>query len=151
MNPIRGRTDHSPEYNSWRSMKERCHRPKSKDYHLYGGKGVKVCDRWLGVTGFCNFLSDMGKRPTGTTLDRIDNDGNYEPENCRWATAAEQGANTCRVRLVTISGETKSIRAWCKYFGINYGTVNSRLGDGWPTIKAITTPKGRRGVVVNVA
>jgi hypothetical protein len=77
-------------YYVWKSMKDRCFRQKCKDYPYYGGRGITVCDRWL---KFENFLADMGERPDGTSIDRIDNDGNYEPSNCRWATWSEQMKN----------------------------------------------------------
>lgn len=77
----------SREYKTWQGMKDRCSRSKASNYKYYGARGIKVCDRWL---KFENFLADMGKRPLGTTLDRIDTDGNYEPKNCRWATATQQ-------------------------------------------------------------
>lgn len=83
----------TPEYRSWNSMKQRCRLPTMPNYHLYGGRGIKVCDRWLGSDGFNNFLADMGPRPKGHTLDRIDVDGNYTPENCRWADAKTQAQN----------------------------------------------------------
>jgi hypothetical protein len=79
------------EYKSWQSMKERCSNPKNNRWYLYGGRGIKVCDRWL--NSFQNFFNDMGIRPKGTTIDRINSDGNYEPSNCRWATLSEQNKN----------------------------------------------------------
>lgn len=83
----------TPEYKSWKAMKERCRNESAPNYHLYGGRGITVCDRWLGDDGFINFLADMGARPEGSTLDRKDTNGNYEPSNCRWSTASEQAKN----------------------------------------------------------
>ena len=88
---VYGKTKHSPTYNTWHGMKNRCDNPRQQAYKYYGGRGIKVCDRWF--LSFENFLEDMGERPKGTTLDRIDNDENYEPGNCRWITQKEQLKN----------------------------------------------------------
>ena len=95
----------SPEYISWQSMRTRCLNPKEKRWYLYGGRGIKICDRWLLVdgVGFKNFLEDMGPRPEGKTLDRFPNvNGNYEPNNCRWATPKEQAGNQRKHGLIGI-------------------------------------------------
>jgi hypothetical protein len=83
----------TPEYRSWKAMLERCRNPNAPNYHLYGGRGISICDRWLGADGFVNFHADMGDRPEGQTLDRIDTNGDYTPENCQWATAKQQSNN----------------------------------------------------------
>lgn len=89
----------TPTYYSWSAMRYRVFNPHHQDYHRYGGRGIKVCDRWLGNNGFKNFYSDMGERPTGLTIDRINNDGNYTPDNCRWATRKEQSQNSSVTKL----------------------------------------------------
>lgn len=86
----------TPTYRSWRSMGSRCYNPKDTSYRYYGGRGITVCKRWQGEHGFENFLADMGERPKGRSLDRRDVNGNYEPDNCRWATPKEQGENKRR-------------------------------------------------------
>lgn len=84
----------TPEHKAWLNMRHRCSNPNEKAYKDYGGRGIKVCDRWTGVDGFNNFLEDMGEKPTPKhTIDRIDSNGNYEPQNCRWITLAEQQRN----------------------------------------------------------
>lgn len=88
-----GSRGQSPTYQSWRAMKARCLRPQSRDYPRYGGRGIGIDARWLGREGFVNFLADMGPRPEGLTIDRIDNDQGYGPGNCRWSTSAEQRHN----------------------------------------------------------
>lgn len=87
----------SPTWYSWTSMKTRCKNPKATQYELYGGRGIQVCERW---EKFENFLEDMGERPPGKSLDRIDANGNYEPSNCRWATKKEQGQNKRKTRMI---------------------------------------------------
>jgi hypothetical protein len=130
----------TPEYASWKEMKRRCYNPRYREYHLYGGRGITICDRWR--TSFVNFLADMGKRPfPEASIDRINNAGNYEPGNCRWSTRLEQGQNTRKVRLLTFNGETMCLRAWARRIGITKRTLSVRLERGWPLDKALTTPR----------
>lgn len=130
-------------YKAWHAMLERCNNPNNKFYSYYGGRGIKVCDRWH---AFENFASDMGPREPGMTIDRVDNNGNYEPDNCRWASRKTQQNNRRACRMVTLRGKTQSLTMWCEELGIPRGTVRSRLNRGWDLIKAITEPvKARRG------
>ena len=122
-------------YQTWIKMKARCHNHKSSSYHNYGGRGIKVCDRWL--KSFENFYEDMGDRPEGMTLDRIDNDGDYSPENCRWATSSEQARNTRNTKWYTINGVEMCLTDWCKHYGIHITTVRSRLMRGETITEAL--------------
>ena len=125
------------EYTNWKEMKRRCYNPRYKEYHLYGGRGITICDRWR--TSFVNFLADMGKRPfPEASIDRINNNGNYEPDNCRWATKLEQGQNTRKARMITYNGETLCLREWARRIGITHRTLSVRLKRGWPLEKALT-------------
>ena len=118
----------SPEYLSWAAMRSRCQNPKDKTYHLYGGAGVTVCQRW---SKFTAFLADMGPRPEGTTLDRWPNKfGNYEHGNCKWATYREQAANTKKNLLVTVRGRTLNLADWSRLVGVSYQTLHWRLKHG---------------------
>ena len=108
------------EYNSFRGMRERCSNPKAIQYRDYGARGIAVCARW---SVFDNFVEDMGLRPPGLTLDRINNEGNYCRENCRWLTPVAQGANTRVNQNVTFNGVTKNAKQWSRDTGIAYGTI----------------------------
>jgi hypothetical protein len=125
----------TPEWNSWRAMIERCSNPKHVTWLRYGGRGITVCERW---TSFENFLADMGPRPTRRhSLDRIDGDGNYEPGNCRWATASEQARNRRSARLLTIGGETLCLDDWAKRSGLPVSTIHDRIRRGWSPERAV--------------
>lgn len=128
---------HTPTHNTWRGMVERCRNRNHQMYRLYGGRGIKVCERWL---TFGNFLADMGEKPIGRSLDRINNNGNYEPENCRWATRLEQARNASTNRLLTYNGKTQNVPEWAEEIGMLADTLHMRLHRGWPTDRALTTP-----------
>jgi hypothetical protein len=130
----------SPTYKSWVAMRQRCSVPHNPAYPRYGGRGIGVCDRWQ---SFENFLADMGDRPEGMSLDRIDTNGNYEPGNCRWATPKQQARNTRRSRLVTAFGQTKPLSQWAEEFGMHRTTLRSRLAWGWDAERAIREPRSR--------
>lgn len=135
----------SPIYGIWRSMRSRCENPKDAAFHNYGGRGITVCDRWQ---SFENFLADMGERPAGMSLDRIDNDSGYAPENCRWASRARQARNSRQARLLTVDGETLALADWSDRFGVKIGTIWARVAKGWPAEAAVKTPPvtNRKGV-----
>jgi hypothetical protein len=116
-------------YNSWKGMKERCHNPKHKDYHSYGGKGIKVCALFQRYDSFEEWAKNNGYR-NGLTIDRINNDADYCPENCRWSTHAEQSLNTSKNLIVNINGEEKPLILWVQNTNLNYGTVRSRYRNG---------------------
>ncbi len=121
-------------YNSWRAMLNRCRLVKNNMYYLYGGRGITVCERWM---KFENFISDMGARPEGCFIDRINNDGNYEPSNCRWATAKEQSRNQRTNRMITAMGKTMCVAAFAEEVGVGASTILYRLNRGIPAAKAI--------------
>lgn len=128
-------------YSAWHGMLSRCTNPNHIAYRLYGARGVSVCARWR---KFAAFYEDMGARPRGCTLDRIDNARGYEPGNCRWATAAEQARNTRRNNWLTLNGERLTLTDWCNRYGVNTGTVRARLRFGWSHEEALTTPPNMR-------
>lgn len=122
---------------SWRLMRARCFNPTCKDFRNYGGRGITVCKRW---ELFSNFLADLGEQPRGLSLDRINNDGNYEPGNCRWATRAQQARNTRRNRVFTVRGITACMTDLCVSFHISQPTVWRRIERGWPIERAFLEP-----------
>jgi hypothetical protein len=119
------------EYEIWAGMRKRCYNQRDKLYPYYGGRGIRMCDSWY--DSYIAFLSDMGRSPSPKhSLDRIDNDGNYEPGNVRWATRSEQMLNTRRNRLVTFAGVTLPLKAWCDLLGVNYKKAHNRIVKlGW--------------------
>jgi hypothetical protein len=119
----------TPIYGLWEGMIARCYRQSAINYHIYGGRGIFVCDRWL---SFENFYADMGDRPNGLSLERKDNDGPYSPENCTWATRTEQSNNTRRNVRLTFNGETLTITQWSSCLGIDISTIRSRIKRGMP-------------------
>lgn len=122
-------------YKSWEAMKNRCSNIRSPYYPRYGGRGIIVCDRWL---SYLNFLEDMGERPEGTTLDRIDNDGNYEPDNCRWIALSAQQNNRKDTRKFTINGVTKTFLEWRQESTIKPSTITQRYYVyGWSIERAL--------------
>ena len=114
-----------PNYGSWLNMKDRCLRKNNPFFSRYGGRGIEICERWK--SSFRAFCEDMGTRPDGMTLDRIDNDGNYEPSNCRWATQQEQANNTSANRYLLDNGEVLTIAQFARKNGVPYGTLHSRI------------------------
>lgn len=132
---------HKRIYSSWSHMKRRCYDAKSPDFVRYGARGIRVCDRWQRSA---NFLEDMAlSYIDGYTLDRIDNNGNYEPSNCRWASPKQQANNTRRNRIITITGVTKTLAQWIEQSGLKPSTVKQRYYVyGWPIEKALNLELG---------
>jgi hypothetical protein len=126
----------TPTYIAWSSMKARCFNPNVAAFKHYGAGGITVCKRWL---IFENFYSDMGERPLGGTLDRYpDNNGNYEPGNCRWATQAQQNLNTRRNKILTVNGEKLALAQWAERLGCSETAIRQRLRLGWTVQEAVT-------------
>lgn len=131
-------------YKSWDHMLDRCKNPKTTYWNEYGGRGIKVCERWM---KFENFLADMGERPEGTSIDRINNNGNYEPENCRWATKKQQQQNRRVAHKLTHDGTTMTLSEWSRRAGLKTSTLSERLRRGMGIKDALTKsvgPNGRR-------
>lgn len=138
---IRNNTTHGKTntltYKTWQGMHTRCENPNYKIFHRYGGRGIYVCERW---NSFENFYEDMGEKPKGCSLDRIDNDGPYAPWNCRWATSKQQCRNRGTMKMVTYQGKTQSLIEWAEEFGLSYSTLCTRSRRGWSDERIIGTP-----------
>lgn len=133
----------TPEFRVWAGMLTRCSNPKVKAFERYGGRGIAVCDRWR--NSFPTFLADMGPRPSPKhQIDRIDNDGNYCPKNCRWVMQDVQARNKSNARLISHAGKTLSLCEWAEETGITADAIYGRLKLGWSTEKALTTPLNKR-------
>jgi hypothetical protein len=120
----------TPEKEAWRNMHMRCYNPRAVNYPLYGGRGISVCAEWF---SFDQFLADMGPRPAGLTLDRIDSNGDYTPTNCRWASRITQQRNTSRNVFLDINGRRATVAEWAAVSGLNVKTLRKRIQSGWPT------------------
>lgn len=134
----------TPEYRAWLHMRERCFNPNNSRYARYGGRGITICECW---NTYENFLADMGQRPSPQhSIERINNDGNYEPSNCKWATRKEQQQNILHARRITFNGLTLCLSEWARRIGAAPATITGRLQRGWPLEKAMTAPqeKGAR-------
>lgn len=129
----------TPTYQVWVNMRNRCYRPEVRGYERYGGAGIAVCESWR--SSFEAFLKDMGPRPVGFQLDRIDPTGDYSPSNCRWVDINTQANNKKRVRQVTINGITRPVAEWCRVLGLPHRTIRARIYEaGWDPVKALTVP-----------
>ena len=128
-------------FKSWEGMKQRCLNPRAPDYARYGGRGIRVNEAW--AESFETFLRDMGERPVGLTLDRMDVNGNYEPGNCRWATLSRQQRNRRDTVSLTFAGQTLSVADWADDLGIKPKLIRERLKNGWPLERALYGPARR--------
>lgn len=128
----------------WLHMLDRCNNPRNRDYLRYGDRGISVCSRWQGKNGFANFFADMGDRPISKTLDRRDNDGDYSPGNCRWATKITQSQNRRTSRYLKFGGKNLCLSEWSRRTGVGASTLRLRLAAGWSVRQALTMPVRRR-------
>jgi len=130
---------HTAVYGIWIDMRKRCQNPKHKFFHHYGGRGIKVCERWN--KSFEAFLKDMGERPSRKySIERVDNDGDYCPENCIWALKIPQANNTRRNHKLTFNGQTLTLAEWGRIITISADAIKQRLRLGWSTEDALTAP-----------
>jgi hypothetical protein len=126
----------SSEYITWMAIKERCYNQNSPRYKYYGARGITVCDRWL--ESFANFLADIGPRPFGLSIDRIDNSKGYSPENCRWATPVQQARNKRNSILISHGGESMHVNDWAEKVSIPANILVARLRRGWSVDRVLS-------------
>jgi hypothetical protein len=135
------RTQAPPERQVWRDMLRRCENEGDRWYPSYGGRGIRVCDAWH---DFASFYADMGPKPSPAhSIDRVDNDGDYEPGNCRWATAREQQENKSNARRYEWSGRRLTLKQWAREIGLSLATLRYRLDAGWPVARVLGEPLSR--------
>ncbi len=139
--PIKHGMARTPVYRVWHTMVQRCTNPTNTHWASYGGRGITVCERWR---DFANFYADMGAPKPGFTLDRIDNERGYGPENCRWATRQEQGNNRRTNVLVSWDGHKRTIADWGRVTGLGKSTISRRIAAGWPVDRALSQPIAAR-------
>lgn len=132
---------HPREYKTWKCMRARCSNPQNGDYADYGGRGIRVCERW---SDFAAFFADMGARPDGASLDRINVDGGYDPANCRWETPTTQANNKRSNHTIAFRGEERTLAQWCRIFGVEASKVRYRLKQGWSLDDAFSGNDFRR-------
>lgn len=133
----------TPIYRVWAAMKARCHNPNVSSYSCYGGRGIKVCDEWMSFEPFYHWALSSGYA-RGLSIDRINNEGDYKPSNCRWVSYKTQANNTRRNRMLTYNGKTMSVAAWGRATGLHQAMIVKRLNRGWSTERALTTPSLRQ-------
>jgi len=129
----------TPTYETWKGMMKRCYNENHIAFRHYGGRGIKVCEKWH---KYINFKNDMGTKPDNLSIDRIDNDGNYTPDNCRWATMKEQSYNRRNNKRLTYKGMTKTLYQWAESVDMDPHTFTNRIRNGWSIEKALFHPVG---------
>lgn len=130
----------STEYYTWRCMKSRCYNPRTKKYKYYGGKGIRICERWMNEDGFNNFLNDMGPKPPGHTIERKENRGDYTPGNCRWATRWDQARNTSQVKMIEFNGKNQCVKDWATDLGFKVECLYYRIKAKWSIKDTLSLP-----------
>ena len=143
---------HTVLYSVWRGLRQRCNNPKHASYHNYGGRGITVCEEWdksfqaFYDWSYANGYSTENQKDEKLklTIDRIDNNGNYEPSNCRWVDRKTQTRNMRTTRFITFNGQNKSVSEWCEIYGIKLQTFNTRIRNGWTIEEALTKPIGSK-------